>query len=56
MSGVLAEADEVRSEVGDGSIKVIDVRRADEYAADHVPGAVSMQPSSSCRREHDDDH
>ena len=46
MSGVLAGADEVRSEVGDGSIKVIDVRRADEYAAGHVPGAVSMPLSS----------
>ena len=46
LSGVLAGADEVRSEVGDGSIKVIDVRRADEYAAGHVPGAVSMPLSS----------
>lgn len=46
MSGVLAGADEVRSEVGDGSIKVIDVRRADEYARGHVPGAVSMPLSS----------
>ena len=46
MSGVLAGADEVRSEAGDGSIKVIDVRRADEYAGGHVPGAVSMPLSS----------
>ena len=44
--GVLAGADEVRSEAGDRSIKVIDVRRADEYAAGHVPGAVSMPLSS----------
>ena len=46
LSGVLAGAEEVRSEVGDGSIKVVDVRRADEYARGHVPGAVSMPLSS----------
>lgn len=46
LSGVLAGADEVRSEVRDGSIKVVDVRRADEYARGHVPGAVSMPLSS----------
>ena len=46
LSGVLAGADEVRSEAADGSVKVVDVRRADEYARGHVPGAVSMPLSS----------
>ncbi len=44
MSGgrVTIDADSLRSEVRDSSIRVVDVRREDEYRRGHVPGAVSL--------------
>ena len=38
--------DEVKRGVADGSMVLVDVREAHEYAAGHIPGAVS-QPLSS---------
>ena len=34
--------EEVKQGVADGSICLVDVREADEYAAGHIPGAKSM--------------
>ena len=38
--------DEVKKGVRDGSIALVDVREADEYAAGHIPGAQSMPLST----------
>lgn len=34
--------DTLRSEIRDGSVTVLDVRKGDEYARGHIPGAVSV--------------
>lgn len=38
----LTGADELRSEARDGSAVPVDVRRPEEYAAGHIPGAVNL--------------
>ncbi len=40
--GVMIDADSLRSEIRDGSIRVIDVRKADEYGQGHIPASVSL--------------
>lgn len=42
--------DELQARLRDGSVLVVDVRPADEYAAGHVPGAVSVPVSEIKRR------
>lgn len=43
---VNVDRDAVRSGVADGSITLVDVREPHEYAAGHIPGAVSMPLSA----------
>ena len=38
--------DELKQGLGDGSLVVVDVREADEFASGHIPGAVSNPLSS----------
>lgn len=42
MSGVTSGADSVASGARDGSVRVVDVRRPDDYKKGHVPGAVNV--------------
>lgn len=42
--------DELRSRLRKGSVLVLDVRPADEYAAGHLPGAISIPVSEIKRR------
>jgi len=44
------EAAELRRRLRRGDVTVLDVRPAHEYAAGHVPGAVSMPPGTLLRR------
>ena len=39
---ITLDADSLRSEIADRSIRVIDVRRKNDYAQDHIPGSVNL--------------
>ena len=39
---VTIDADSLRSELRDKSVRVIDVRRGEDYRLDHIPGSVSL--------------
>ena len=39
---ITADVDSVRSEIRDKSVRVIDVRREDDYKQDHIPTAVNL--------------
>ena len=36
------DADALRSELRDNSVRVIDVRRAEDYKKDHIPKSVNL--------------
>ena len=38
----ITDSDVLRSEIRDNSVRVIDVRRAEDYKAKHIPGAVNL--------------
>ena len=42
---VTTDVDSLRSELRDKSVRVIDVRREDDYKQDHIPTSVNL-PSS----------
>ena len=39
---ITSDIDSVRSEIRDNSIKVIDVRRENDYKQDHIPNSVNL--------------
>jgi len=39
---ITTEIDSLRSEIRDKSVRVIDVRREDDYKQDHIPTAVNL--------------
>ena len=41
-SKITTDADSLRSEIRDKSVRVIDVRREDDYKQDHIPSAVNL--------------
>lgn len=46
---VTTNADSLDSEIRDGSVRVVDVRRTEEYARDHIPGSVNLPLSQLLR-------
>ena len=43
---VTLDADSLRSEISDRSVRVVDVRKKDEYESDHIPGSVNLPLAS----------
>lgn len=41
-NAIIASSQKISSELGDSAIRIVDVRRAEEYAAGHLPFAVNM--------------
>jgi len=41
-SKITTDVDSLRSEIRDKSVRVIDVRREDDYKQDHIPTAVNL--------------
>jgi len=39
---IITDVDSLRSEIRDKSVRVIDVRREDDYKQDHIPTAVNL--------------
>lgn len=46
---VTTDADSLDSEIRDGSVRVVDVRKSAEYARDHIPGSVNLPLSTLLR-------
>ena len=46
LSRVTTDVDSLRSEIGDNSVRVVDVRRKDDYKQDHIPSAVNLPLAS----------
>lgn len=49
--GALASLEEVKAALGDPGVALVDARRADEYTAGHIPGAVSIDFERNARAE-----